>query len=535
MMTQPHTLKLTVKTASGDKKIDINLENLVDVYKGGNGIEISDDGTVSTLFNIADYALSADTDTALAEKADSTAMTESIATAKEEAIAASSSYTDSAVSGKADSSTVDNLINSLSSATDSKLDLKADSTALTSVMESISAVANALSAAIVSNNSEISSISGDLATEISNRESSDTSLNAAIDSLSGIVSTKADASALTETNENIASISGNVEAISGNVDTLSGTVETKADSTELDEAKKTIEVLSTMLDTLITSIGDEKVDGGDVIDDNNLSFFVTGTVKSNYDGSYESSVVTMNALNLALLSNDIAENTQLKINAETVAATNVTVNGEYPQSLGNARCSINNAKTTTFKNLTFSEAASGYNFVEIGMDETAENLPKEITFDNCKFDGKLSHAAISIFAMDNDAVITFKNCSFKDTDTTFRLTNRTLASGATINFIDCTSSWAMPTDGDYTYTGPIICQDNYSTSENYEDRNMFGGGKITINFTNFVGPNGKIEPCDASAVSGSKDANQLLFVFVDYAVKQVIDYSANTYPTVNVQ
>lgn len=406
-------------------------------------------------------------------------MTESIATAKEEAIAASSSYTDSAVSGKADSSTVDNLINSLSSATDSKLDLKADSTALTSAMEPISAVANALSAAIVSNDSEISSISG-------------------------------------------------------NVDTLSGTVETKADSTELDEAKKTIGVLSTMLDTLITSIGDEKVDGGDVIDDNNLSFFVTGTVKSNYvDGSYESSVVTMNALNLALLSNDIAENTQLKINAETVAATNVTVNGNYPKSLGNARCSINNAKTITFKNLTFSEAASGYNFVEIGLDETAENLPKEITFDNCKFDGKLSHAAISIFAMDNDAVITFKNCSFKDTDTTFRLTNRTLASGVTINFIDCTSSWAMPTDGDYTYTGPIICQDNYSTSENYEERNMFGGGKIAINFTNFVGPNGKIEPCSAEAVSGSKDANQLLFVYVDKA--GVINYSADTYPTVNVQ
>ena len=252
--------------------------------------------------------------------------------------------------------------------------------------------------------------------------------------------------------------------------------------------------------------------------DSSVDYVISGDVDKSY--SFSGKSVTVNNMNV---SNDA----RLTINATgDVEVKNTVISGDFPKASGNAVVKVNNADYVVFKDMTFD--ATLYNTVEIGLSGSV--LPKGVLFDNCKFLGKYTNNAISVFATQDNCVININNCEFQEVSNPLRLSNRTNVK-CTVNITNCKfDKW----ESNPEYTGMILCQDYTSTAENVAANNLFGNGKITINIVNCTGPNGAItKPKNISTVCGSKDANQLLYVFLDNGGGNLA-YDVNRYPTLNI-
>lgn len=173
---------------------------------------------------------------------------------------------------------------------------------------------------------------------------------------------------------------------------------------------------------------------------------------------------------------------------------------------------------------------NGYNCLEIG--NTMAGLPAKVEILNCDFSGTLSNNAISIFGTQNNAVIDIKNCHFADISNMLRVSNISNATGVVINIENCTiDKWAgVP------YAGFLLLQDYTSKSiDEFIETNRFGPDKMTINVKNMIYNGQVINPENIDAVIGTKDANQVAYMWVDRA--QGSDrspaYDADIYPTFN--
>ena len=243
------------------------------------------------------------------------------------------------------------------------------------------------------------------------------------------------------------------------------------------------------------------------------------------------STLTVTGKSVAVADATVSSDARVKIVAGDVEIKGTEFSGKFPKSTSNAVVSLNSAEYVTIKDTTFDSTSSAYNAIEIGLTSTATTLPKSVLIENCKFEGDLSNNAILIFATQDNAVINLNNCTFENVSNPLRISNRTNAKNVTINVTNCTvNKWETRSP----YQGFLLCQDYTSTTAEYaEENNLFGGNKITVNFINLVGPNGKVTtPSDISTVCGSADENQIVYVYRDKG--GIVAYDANKFPVVNI-
>ena len=210
-----------------------------------------------------------------------------------------------------------------------------------------------------------------------------------------------------------------------------------------------------------------------------------------------------------------------------ISSNGMKISGEYLKENGNSAINIKDSEQIIFKNLIID--ATCYNAIEIGL--SGENLPKGILFENCQFLGEFSNNAIIVFGTAPGCTINIKNCYFQSVSNILRLSNKT-NTNCVVNIVNCTcDKW----DSRLNYQGIIICEDYTSKSiEAEEFNNLFAPEKIKINIKNFVGPNGKlVRPNAISEVCGTKDSNQLIYVYRDKA-GDVLGYDPAVYPSINI-
>lgn len=217
-----------------------------------------------------------------------------------------------------------------------------------------------------------------------------------------------------------------------------------------------------------------------------------------------------------------------------VVMTGVTTSGNLATGVSNAAWSVNTDETVTIKNCDFSQ--TGYNCVEIGLGNTA---PKNVLIENCNF-GNLNNNSILVFATADNATITIRNCSFGRVSQVLRLSNRTNATGVTVNLIDCTIE---ATDSNLNWP-MILCQDYVAgTGADIKAANRFAPEKITINIINCEKAGQAITaPASMAEVCASGDDKGLIVVYNDYenataankAAPAIVAYDATRYPTLNI-
>ena len=262
---------------------------------------------------------------------------------------------------------------------------------------------------------------------------------------------------------------------------------------------------------LVENIGSYE-DGENTFADETKELVLTGTIPAQAKVIAKGKAVTLKGVKVeAAVINATA--------AEDFEMTGATITGVYDKaSQGNAMASVHADGKVEIKNTTFE--ATGYNGIEIGL---TTGLAKEVNISNCEFKGKVSNNAISIFGTADDAVVNIENCRFEEVSNVLRISNRTNVK-CTINFINCVvDKWETG-----AYAGCVLCQD-YTGNPKGAD-NLFGDGKIKINFFNLTGPNGVIKGKMAEDVCATADENQLVYVYTD----KVEEYEASKYPVVKV-
>jgi hypothetical protein len=239
---------------------------------------------------------------------------------------------------------------------------------------------------------------------------------------------------------------------------------------------------------------------------------------------------TITGKSVTLKSATLSNNARLKVSATDgdVDVKDLTVSGSFPKASGNSVVQISDAEYVTIKDATID--ATAYNLAEIGLK--ADTLPKGVLIDNCRFEGTLSNNAILIFGTQDDAVININNCYFQDVSNAIRLSNRTNAKNVTINITNCTcDKW----DATPAYAGLLLCQDYTSKSATeVEENNLFGPDKITINISNFTGPDGKklVAPEDLASICGTATEDQVIYLWTDVA--GAVAYDSAKYPRINI-
>lgn len=187
----------------------------------------------------------------------------------------------------------------------------------------------------------------------------------------------------------------------------------------------------------------------------------------------------------ATISNDI----RLKVVAtDDVELDTVTFSGDFPKATSNAIASINGGSSVTLSNVTFDSTVTGYNAIEIGLSAT--ELPKYINIKECNFDCTFSNNAILIFGTADNAVVNIENCHFGTLSNCLRLSNKSNAKNVVVNVTNCSvDQW----DTNPSWEGFLICEDYTSKSvEKEQENNLFGDGKITVNFTNLTHQGNKV-------------------------------------------
>lgn len=297
-------------------------------------------------------------------------------------------------------------------------------------------------------------------------------------------------------------------------------------SNTLEALNATVQILQSKVDVLTkTNTEVVSVDGSaGELKDSSKDYIVSGSINENAEIVGKS---------ISLKSIKVSDNARLKLNAGDVEAKDLNISGSFPKANGNTVISVNNAKFIVFKDMVF-DASEVYNGIEIGLASNSV-LPKNILFDNCKFQGEFSNNAILVFGTQDNAIITLNNCYFEKISNALRLSNKSNASGVVVNINNCTvDQWETRAP----WQGFLICEDyTNKTEEEVNANNLFGDGKITVNFNNLVHAGVKINPADPASVCGTKNESQVVMVCQDAVAgpegDYCLSYDAAKFPVVS--
>lgn len=285
-------------------------------------------------------------------------------------------------------------------------------------------------------------------------------------------------------------------------------------SNTLEALNATVQILQSKVDVLTkTKTEVVSVDGSaGELKDSSKDYIVSGSINENAEIVGKS---------ISLKSIKVSDNARLKLNTGDVEAKDLNISGSFPKANGNTVISVNNAEFIVFKDMVF-DASEVYNGIEIGLASNSV-LPKNILFDNCKFQGEFSNNAILVFGTQDNAIITLNNCYFEKISNALRLSNKSNASGVVVNINNCTvDQWETRAP----WQGFLICEDyTNKTEEEVNANNLFGDGKITVNFNNLVHAGVKINPADPASVCGTKNESQVVIVCQDAVAGPEGDYS----------
>lgn len=297
-------------------------------------------------------------------------------------------------------------------------------------------------------------------------------------------------------------------------------------SNTLEALNATVQILQSKVDVLTkTNTEVVSVDGSaGELKDSSKDYIVSGSINENAEIVGKS---------ISLKSIKVSDNARLKLNAGDVEAKDLNILGSFPKANGNTVISVNNAEFIVFKDMVF-DASEVYNGIEIGLASNSV-LPKNILFDNCKFQGEFSNNAILVFGTQDNAIITLNNCYFEKISNALRLSNKSNASGVVVNINNCTvDQWETRAP----WQGFLICEDyTNKTEEEVNANNLFGDGKITVNFNNLVHAGVKINPADPASVCGTKNESQVVMVYQDAVAgpegDYCLSYDAAKFPVVS--
>lgn len=297
-------------------------------------------------------------------------------------------------------------------------------------------------------------------------------------------------------------------------------------SNTLEALNATVQILQSKVDVLTkTNTEVVSVDGSaGELKDSSKDYIVSGSINENAEIVGKS---------ISLKSIKVSDNARLKLNAGDVEAKDLNISGSFPKANGNTVISVNNAEFIVFKDMVF-DASEVYNGIEIGLASNSV-LPKNILFDNCKFQGEFSNNAILVFGTQDNAIITLNNCYFEKISNALRLSNKSNASGVVVNINNCTvDQWETRAP----WKGFLICEDyTNKTEEEVNANNLFGDGKITVNFNNLVHAGVKINPADPASVCGTKNESQVVMVCQDAVAgpegDHCLSYDAAKFPVVS--
>ena len=297
-------------------------------------------------------------------------------------------------------------------------------------------------------------------------------------------------------------------------------------SNTLEALNATVQILQSKVDVLTkTNTEVVSVDGSaSELKDSSKDYIVSGSINENAEIVGKS---------ISLKSIKVSDNARLKLNAGDVEAKDLNISGSFPKANGNTVISVNNAEFIVFKDMVF-DASEVYNGIEIGLASNSV-LPKNILFDNCKFQGEFSNNAILVFGTQDNAIITLNNCYFEKISNALRLSNKSNASGVVVNINNCTvDQWETRAP----WQGFLICEDyTNKTEEEVNANNLFGDGKITVNFNNLVHAGVKINPADPASVCGTKNESQVVMVCQDAVAgpegDYCLSYDAAKFPVVS--
>lgn len=296
-------------------------------------------------------------------------------------------------------------------------------------------------------------------------------------------------------------------------------------SNTLEALNATVQILQSKVDVLTKTITEVvSVDGSaGELKDSSKDYIVSGSINENAEIVGKS---------ISLKSIKVSDNARLKLNAGDVEAKDLNISGSFPKANGNTVISVNNAEFIVFKDMVF-DASEVYNGIEIGLASNSV-LPKNILFDNCKFQGEFSNNAILVFGTQDNAIITLNNCYFEKISNALRLSNKSNASGVVVNINNCTVDQWETRD---PWKGFLICEDYTSKAEEVNANNLFGDGKITVNFNNLVHAGVKINPADPASVCGTKNESQVVIVCQDAVAgpegDYCLSYDAAKFPVVS--
>lgn len=297
-------------------------------------------------------------------------------------------------------------------------------------------------------------------------------------------------------------------------------------SNTLEALNATVQILQSKVDVLTktnTEVVSVDSSAGE-LKDSSKDYIVSGSINENAEIVGKS---------ISLKSIKVSDNARLKLNAGDVEAKDLNISGSFPKANGNTVISVNNAEFIVFKDMVF-DASEVYNGIEIGLASNSV-LPKNILFDNCKFQGEFSNNAILVFGTQDNAIITLNNCYFEKISNALRLSNKSNASGVVVNINNCTvDQWETRAP----WQGFLICEDyTNKTEEEVNANNLFGDGKITVNFNNLVHAGVKINPADPASVCGTKNESQVVMVCQDAVAgpegDHCLSYDAAKFPVVS--
>lgn len=297
-------------------------------------------------------------------------------------------------------------------------------------------------------------------------------------------------------------------------------------SNTLEALNATVQILQSKVDVLTkTNTEVVSVDGSaGELKDSSKDYIVSGSINENAEIVGKS---------ISLKSIKVSDNARLKLNAGDVEAKDLNISGSFPKANGNTVISVNNAEFIVFKDMVF-DASEVYNGIEIGLASNSV-LPKNILFDNCKFQGEFSNNAILVFGTQDNAIITLNNCYFEKISNALRLSNKSNASGVVVNINNCTvDQWETRAP----WQGFLLCEDyTNKKTEEVNANNLFGDGKITVNFNNLVHAGVKINPADPASVCGTKNESQVVIVCQDAVAgpegDYCLSYDAAKFPVVS--
>lgn len=339
---------------------------------------------------------------------------------------------------------------------------------------------------------------------------------------------------INEIKKNVQEVAANLVTVNENLASSIDAINKKAVKYEdvaglsntLEALNATVQILQSKVDVLTkTNTEVVSVDGSaGELKDSSKDYIVSGSINENAEIVGKS---------ISLKSIKVSDNARLKLNAGDVEAKDLNISGSFPKANGNTVISVNNAEFIVFKDMVF-DASEVYNGIEINLASNSV-LPKNILFDNCKFQGEFSNNAILVFGTQDNAIITLNNCYFEKISNALRLSNKSNASGVVVNINNCTvDQWETRAP----WQGFLICEDyTNKTEKEVNANNLFGDGKITVNFNNLVHAGVKINPADPASVCGTKNESQVVMVCQDAVAgpegDYCLSYDAAKFPVVS--